>query len=86
MRQVNLFAYLRDCYIGQTFTLLLVIFDNRFAANPTYNILSRTTMERRRLAAGERQCFLRDVVALFMDLYRDVVDAAAILSRPHYPG
>jgi hypothetical protein len=34
--QVNLFAYLRDRLSGKTFALLLAIFDNRFAANPTY--------------------------------------------------
>jgi len=34
--EVNLFAYFRDRLSGKTFALLLAIFDNRFAANPTY--------------------------------------------------
>ena len=34
--QVNLFAYFRDTTTGKTFALLLAVFDNRFAANPTY--------------------------------------------------
>jgi hypothetical protein len=34
--QVNLFAYFRDRYTGKTFALLLAVFDNRVAANPTY--------------------------------------------------
>ncbi len=34
--QVNLFAYFRDRYTTKTFALLLAVFDNRFAANPTY--------------------------------------------------
>jgi hypothetical protein len=33
--QVNIFAYLRDRLSGKTFALLLAIFDNRFASNPT---------------------------------------------------
>jgi len=34
--QVSFFAYLRDRQTGKTFALLLAIYDNRFAANPTY--------------------------------------------------
>ncbi len=34
--QVSLFAYLRDHRTGRTFALLLAIYDNRFAGNPTY--------------------------------------------------
>ena len=34
--QVSLFAYFRDRFTGKTFALLLAIFDNRFATNPTY--------------------------------------------------
>jgi hypothetical protein len=34
--QVNLFAYFRDRSTGKTFALLLAIYDNRVAANPTY--------------------------------------------------
>jgi hypothetical protein len=34
--QVNIFAYFRDRSTGKTFALLLAIFDNRVAANPTY--------------------------------------------------
>ena len=34
--QVNLFAYFRDRTSGKTFALLLAIFDNRYAASPTY--------------------------------------------------
>ena len=34
--QVNLFAYFRDRQSGKTFALLLAIFDNRYASNPTY--------------------------------------------------
>lgn len=34
--QVNLFAYFRDRSTGKTFALLLAVFDNRFASDPTY--------------------------------------------------
>ena len=34
--QVNLFAYFRDRYSGKTFAMLLAVFDNRNAADPTY--------------------------------------------------
>lgn len=34
--QVCLFAYFRDRVTGKTFALILAIFDNRFASNPTY--------------------------------------------------
>lgn len=34
--QVNLFAYFRDSNSGKTFALLLAVFDNRFAGDPTY--------------------------------------------------
>jgi hypothetical protein len=35
--QVNLFAYFRDRTTHKTFALLMAIFDDRFAANPTYS-------------------------------------------------
>ena len=45
--QVALFAYLRDRRTGRIFALLLAIYDNRFAGNPTYRRSSRMTARRR---------------------------------------